>query len=49
MKCFSTEKEFQEFLESIATKVTELERRRGDLHNSVSTAEGKFYSLSLFL
>ena len=34
-----TDKEFQEFLESIATKVTQLERRRGDLHNSVSAVE----------
>ncbi|MGC1929587.1 MAG: oligoendopeptidase F, partial [Candidatus Nitrosopolaris sp.] len=34
-----TEKEFQEFLESIATNVEQLERRRGDLRHSVSTAE----------
>ena len=42
-----TEKEFQEFLESIATKVTELERRRGDLHNSVSTAEFEYFLHSI--
>ena len=34
-----TEKEFQEFLESILTRVAQLERRRGDLRNSVSNAE----------
>ena len=42
-----TEKEFQEFLESIATKVTELERRRGDLHNSVSTVEFEYFLHSI--
>jgi oligoendopeptidase F len=32
-------KEFQEFLESISTKVTELENRRKNLHDKVSTVE----------
>jgi oligoendopeptidase F len=32
-------KEFQEFLESISTKVTQLENRRNNLHDKVSTVE----------
>jgi len=32
-------KEFQEFLESISTKVTQLENRRKNLHDKVSTVE----------
>jgi hypothetical protein len=31
-----TEKEFQDFLESITTKVEQLERKRGELNNSIS-------------
>jgi oligoendopeptidase F len=34
-----TEKEFQDFLESITTKVAQLERRRGELSNSISEVE----------
>jgi oligoendopeptidase F len=34
-----TEKEFQDFLESITTKVGQLERRRGELNNSISALE----------
>jgi len=34
-----TEKEFQDFLESITTKVAQLERRRGELNNSISAVE----------
>jgi oligoendopeptidase F len=31
--------EFQEFLQSISTKVTQLESRRKDLHDNISTLE----------
>lgn len=34
-----TEKEFQDFLESITTKVAQLEGRRGELSNSISEVE----------
>ena len=34
-----TEKEFQDFLESITTKVAQLERRRGEPNNSISAIE----------
>ena len=34
-----TEKEFQDFLESITTKVAQLETRRGELNNSISVVE----------
>jgi oligoendopeptidase F len=34
-----TEKEFQDFLESITTKVGQLERRRAELNNSISPVE----------
>jgi len=34
-----TEKEFQDFLESITTKVGQLEMRRGELNNSISAVE----------
>ena len=34
-----TEKEFQDFLGSITTKVAQLETRRGELNNSISVVE----------
>src|SRR3989442_5355979 len=40
-------KEFQEFLESISTKVTQLENRRKSLHDKVSTVEFKDFLHSI--
>jgi len=40
-----TGNELQEFLESIATEVTQLESKRKDLHDKISTVE--FENLSL--
>ena len=42
-----TEKEFQDFLESITTKVGQLESRRGELTNSISAEEFKYFLHSI--
>jgi oligoendopeptidase F len=42
-----TEKEFQDFLESITTKVEQLERRRGELNNGISAVEFKNFLHSI--